>query len=52
MSLFKRPKSLGYIPGPRPRLPDEPEESKLRALVWILLIIAAVALVVLFAKRS
>lgn len=52
MRLIKRPKSLGYIPGPRPRLPDEPEESRLRSLVWILLIIAAVAVVVLFGKKG
>jgi hypothetical protein len=50
MSLFKRRKGLGYVPGPRPRLPDE-ESGFLRALVFVLAIAAAVAAVVLFTKH-
>lgn len=50
MRLIKPPKSLGYIPGPRPRLPDE-QDGRLRAVVWVLLIVAAIAVAVLFAKK-
>jgi hypothetical protein len=49
MSLFKRQKGLGYVPGPRPRLPDE-EPGVLRTLVWVLVIGAAIAVVLLFRK--
>lgn len=51
MSLFKRPKSLGYIPGPRPRLPDE-SESPWRAIGWVALIAVAVIVAVLFGKKG
>lgn len=50
MSLFKRPKSLGYIPGPRSRLPDE--ESPWRAIGWVALIAVAVLVAVLFGKKQ
>jgi hypothetical protein len=50
MSLFKRRKGIGYVPGPRPRLPDE-ESGFVRALIWVLAIAAAIALVLVFGKR-
>jgi len=50
MSLFKRPKGVGYIPGPRPRLPDE-ESGARRAIAFVIAIAIAVAAVLLFAKH-
>lgn len=51
MSMFRRRKGIGYIPGPRPRLPDD-EPSMLSALVWILVIVGVVAVAVIFGKHS
>jgi hypothetical protein len=51
MTMFKRRNGLGYIPGPRPRLPDEPEPGMLRTIVWLVLIFAAIAFVLLFRKQ-
>lgn len=50
MRLIKPPKGLGYIPGPRPRLPDD-EPGMLRTLLWVLAIGAAIAVVLLFRKQ-
>jgi len=51
MSLFKRRKGIAHIPGPRPRLPEE-DSGFVRALVWVLMIAAAVTAVLLFGKRG
>jgi hypothetical protein len=50
MSIFRRRKGIGYIPGPRPRLPDD-ESGHLRAALFVLAIAAAVAAVLLFGKH-
>ena len=51
MSMFRRRKGIGYIPGPRPRLPDE-DSGALRAIVFVVAIAIAVAAVLLFAKHN
>lgn len=50
MSIFKRRNGFGYIPGPRPRLPDD-EPGMLRTFVWVIAILAAIAVVLLFRKQ-
>lgn len=48
--MFRRRKGIGYIPGPRPRLPDEDDRGMLGALVWVLVILVVVAVAVMFGK--